>query len=212
MFRRLLLASAAGVVAVSVLPAAAGSATARSTPSGLAPTSVVHVRPVNKHGHTLPGYTITNQRPHAHCIAGAEATGNSYRCFSGNKIVEPCWAQKPKRFAVCLRQPWSFRLVQLKVTGGYSGHLPRKPNALPWGVQLANGEQCLVAEGASGVVRGKRINYFCAHTHDALYGKVHKHHPVWRIRKAKPTGGGHYQPVGRVGLTKAWFGKRSRQA
>ena len=62
------------------------------------------------------------------------------------------------------------------------------------------------------MVRGKRINYFCAHTHDALYGKVHKHHPVWRIRKATPTGGGHYKPAGRVGLSKAWFGKPSRQA
>lgn len=212
MLRRLLLTGSAGVVALSMLPVVVGSATPRSAPTALAPTSVVHLRPVDKHGHTLPGYTITNQRSRAHCIAGAEATGNSYRCFSGNRIIEPCWAQKPKRFAVCLRQPWSFRLVQLKVTRGYSGHLPRQPNALPWGVQLTNGEQCLVAEGASGFVRGKRINYFCAHTNDALYGKVNKRQPVWRIRKAVPTGGGHYKPVGRVGLTKAWFGKPSRQA
>jgi hypothetical protein len=196
-----------------MLPAvAASSASPRPASSTLAPTSVVHLRPVNKHGHELPGYTIVKQRRHAHCIAGAEATGNSYRCFSGNRIIEPCWVQKPKRFAVCLRQPWSFRLVQLKVSRGYSGHLARKPNALPWGVQLPNGEQCLVAEGASGFVRGKRINYFCAHTKDALYGKVNKQHRVWRIRKATQTGGGHYQPAGRVGLTKAWFGKPSRQA
>jgi hypothetical protein len=183
-----------------------------SAVAGAAPTAVVHLRPIDRHGRELSGYTITKQRKHAHCVAGSQATGTAYRCFSGNRILDPCWVQKPKRFAVCLAEPWSFRLIQLKVTGGYHGKLPKRHAALPWGVQLADGEQCLIAQGASGAVGGKRINYFCAHTKNALYGKVDTRHHAWRVHKATPTGGGRYRKAGRVTLSKAWFGKPSRQA
>lgn len=212
MFRRVVVLTAVGAAGLGLTPLGAGASVPASPHSTLGPTSVVHLRPVDSHGHELPGYTITKQRKHAHCIAGSDVTRTAYRCFAGNLVLDPCWAQKPKSFAVCLVVPWSFRLLQLKVSKGYSGTLPKKPASLPWGVQLGNGVQCAFADGATGVVGGKRINYFCSHTKDVLIGKVNKSSKVWTIRRAKPTGGGHYKKAGHVSLSKAWFGKPSRQA
>jgi hypothetical protein len=212
MFRRLTTLMLAGAAALAVMPAGAGASTSRSPDLTLTPTSVVHLRPVDKHGHALPGYTITKQRRHAECHAGSSVTRSAYRCFAGNAVLDPCWAQKPKQFAVCLSVPWSFNLVQLKVSKGYSGKVPNHAASLPWGVQLGNGVQCAFADGATGAVGGNRINYFCHRAKYVLIGKINKSGKVWHARKAKPTGGGHYAAAGRVGLTKAWFGKRSRQA
>jgi hypothetical protein len=209
MTRRLLIAVLAGAAAISLTPAAT-SASVPAVARAAAPTSVTQIRPVDSNGREVSGYTIAHQRKHARCIAGSEATGSAYRCFSGNVVLDPCWAQKPARFAVCLSEPWGFRLVQLKVTKGYHGKLS-KHRSQPWGLQLTNGVQCEFAQGASGAVAGKRINYFCAHSKTVLYGNVDKHSKVWRIRSARSRSGGHFTKTGRLALTRAWFGKPSRK-
>jgi|SRR5581483_2436790 len=212
MLRRLAVLTVAGAAGLcGVVSISAGASAPASTAlSSPVPTSVVHVRPVDSHGNKLSDYTITKQLKHARCNAGSEAIGTAYRCFAGNFVLDPCWVQQPKRFAICLSEPWSFHVVQLKVSKGYHGALSKHGRSQPWGVQLANGTQCGFGQGATGTVGGKRINYFCAHAKYVLIGKIDKHGKVWHARKAKPTGGGHYKAAGRVGLTKAWFGKPSR--
>ena len=86
-----------------------------------------------------------------------------------------------------------------------------KPARHPWGVQTADGQQCGFIQGAGGVVAGKRINYGCQHVKYVLIGHVDQSHRAWRIRKARPTGGGHFKQAGWVALSKAWFGKASRK-
>src|SRR5581483_5210050 len=155
MLRRLAVLTVAGAAGLcGVVSISAGASAPASTAlSSPVPTSVVHVRPVDSHGNKLSDYTITKQLKHARCNAGSEAIGTAYRCFAGNFVLDPCWVQQPKRFAICLSEPW--------------------------GVQLANGTQCGFGQGATGTVGGKRINYFCAHAKYVLIGKIDKHGKVW---------------------------------
>jgi hypothetical protein len=210
MTRRLVLAMFLALAVLAVGPAAVSGAA--SAPSAtLAPTTVTHLRPVSSSGNLLPGYSIGAHHAHAHCSAGSEATRNAYRCFAGNHVYDPCWVQHTTSLVVCLAAPWDFTVVQLKVKHYDNAGRTTKPAKLPWGVQSINGVQCTLAQGASSTVAGKRVNYFCSHVKYVLYGHVNDSSRVWSIRKAKPTGGGHYKKAGRVKLTRAWFGKASRK-
>ena len=215
MFRRLL-----GVCALS-LAVVASALGAAAAPAGAAPgssaasarhTVVVHVRPVTASGVLAPGYRITDRRAHANCESGSEATGDAYRCFSGNLVVDPCWVMKRKHFVVCLPDPWSHRAIRLHVTGGYdnAGFASLTRASLPWGVRSVSGARCGFLQGASDVVHGKRVNYGCTRT-TYLIGNVHHGSPLWTIARGRSTAGGHIEATGTASLTKAWFGKPSRK-
>jgi hypothetical protein len=193
---------------------AVGSAAAHpaARPAALGPTVVTHVSPVSSHGDLLSGYSITKRHNHAKCSAGSDTTHNTYRCFAGNGVYDPCWVQSTKSLVVCLDAPWSFRLVQLKVKHYSNSGRTTTSSKTPWGLQLANGVQCGLATGATTLIAGKRLSYFCAHVKYVLYGGVDRSGRVWTIRKATPKGHhGHYRKAGRVRLTKAWFAKASRK-
>jgi hypothetical protein len=213
MFRRLLgfcalslavLASAMGAAVASAGPASgtnAGSATQ---------TVVVHVRPVTATGALAHGYRITGRRAHASCQAGSEATGDAYRCFSGNFVIDPCWVMKQKHFVACLPDAWSHQVTRLHVTQGYDnegfGSLTQASD--PWGVRKVNGTRCSLLQGATGTVHGKRISYGCARK-TYLIGNVHKRSATWTIIRGRATSGGRVKETGTARLSKAWFGKPS---
>jgi hypothetical protein len=196
------------LAALAAIPASTGTA----APHRLASTSVVHLRPVNGHGQFRPGYFVKKTLKHGSCSAGSEATGDAYRCFAGNAVVDPCWVEHSRDFVACLTAPWSFKVIQIHVSKGYqNAGYTKKPARLPWGVQVTDGRQCVLAQGASGTVGGKRINYFCTNATYVLYGNVNRTAEVWTIHKATPASGGTFTKAGRVGLAKAWFGKPSHK-
>jgi hypothetical protein len=210
MLRRLILPVVVLAAALCAAPVAIAQI-APAHPAKLAPTTVTHLRPVSASGNLLPGYSITKHRGHAHCSAGSEATGNAYRCFAGNRVYDPCWVQHTNSLVVCLSAPWDFGVVQLSVKHYDNGGRTTKPAKLAWGVQDSSGVQCELAQGATTSISGKRLDYFCAHVKYVLYGNADRSGRVWTIRKATPTGGGHYKKAGRVKLTRAWFGRASRK-
>jgi hypothetical protein len=209
--RRLVVLPVLVCAALAVGPSMAVEAAA-THPAATARTVVTHVSPVSSHGNLLSGYSITGRHNHAKCSAGSDTTHNTYRCFAGNGVFDPCWVQSTKSLVVCLSAPWSFRLVQLKVKHYSNSGRTTKSSRTPWGVQLTNGVQCELADGATTLIAGKRLNYFCSHEKYVLYGGVSTSSRTWTIRRAKPKGHhGHYRKAGRVSLSKAWFGKASRK-
>jgi hypothetical protein len=214
MMRRVATSTVFVVAALVAAPVSAGNAvsSAAAHPSALAPTTVVHVSPVDSKGNLLAGYTISHDRGGASCEAGSEETGNAYRCFTSKFVYDPCWVASGRAQVICPAAPWSFKAVRLEVTKGFDNVGYSKRSAItPWGVQLTNGVQCSLIAGASGAVNGKRINYGCQHAKYVLIGNVDKHGKVWHIDKAKPVHGG-FKADGSVKLSKAWFGKASLKA
>jgi hypothetical protein len=95
---------------------------------------------------------------------------NAYRCFQGDKILDPCFAPAHSAAPVeviCLATPWA-RGVRLRV----SGHLPESTAggvvaSRPWAFQLHNGVRCVASTGTVPAVAGENLGYHCANGGDA---------------------------------------------
>jgi hypothetical protein len=100
------------------------------------------------------------------CWIGSEKANrtDAYRCMSGNEISDPCFVLPNEKLLIC----------GVDITTGKGGFLlqPMKelpagalwPNNIPgWAmqVQLASGETCSVAGGATVDIKGNRLNYQC---------------------------------------------------
>ena len=115
------------VAAAAPLTAAQAATQVPAAASSAQPTLMQHIRPVDRTGHLLPGYSITARHRGAHCSAGSDAIGgDGYRCFAGKFIYDPCWVGAHKSFVYCLEAPWSFNVVRLHVlkydNSGLTGH------------------------------------------------------------------------------------------
>lgn len=207
------------LLAALVTPAAlsqARAATPKAPPRAIK-TAVVHISPVSKSGKVKADYSVGKSFPAASCEAGSEGIGSGYRCFAGktnhslNRVLDPCWVERDKRFVACLSEPWSFQIDELTVTKKFrNGGFTKKHAKLPWGVQLDNGIQCVFVQGAGSTIAHKRVNYFCPNTKVVLYGNVNSRGKTWTVRQATANGT-HFTKNGRAQLSKAWFGKASRK-
>jgi hypothetical protein len=188
----------------------AGSASPQSgARQAASATHVVHIRPVDKTGHLRSNYHVARRlKAHAHCALGSEATGNAYRCFAGNKILDPCWVQAGASHShvLCLTAPWSHAAIRLHVTK-YDNSSMVSPNTEPWGIRLANGTRCAFVQGASTVVHGRRLSYFCQNSKTVLLGNPSRATPAWRIHTGRSTKHGHVKPTGRKAIKTAYFGR-----
>jgi hypothetical protein len=54
------------------------------------------------------------------------------------------------------------------------------PSAIPWGITTAGGKRCTAATGATSLVAGKPIRYYCQGA-GALAGLPDRRAPVWTI-------------------------------
>jgi hypothetical protein len=193
-----------------------GAASARPQPGGkqaAAATHVVRVRPVDAHGHLRSSYHVAHRlKAGAHCVLGSEATGNAYRCFTGNKILDPCWVQAgaAHHHVICLTAPWSHAAIQLHVRS-YDNSAMVTASREPWGIRLANGSRCAFVQGASQVVHGRRLSYFCQNSTTVLLGNPSRATAVWRIHTGRSNTHGHVKPTGRKAIAAAYFGRPSLQ-
>jgi hypothetical protein len=95
-------------------------------------------------------------------------------------------------------------VTRLRVHGGFDAPL-NGPATVPWGLRLRNGEHCLLLQGASAVVHGKRVNYACSPS-SVLIGRPDRSHPAWRIRRARAQGD-RFVAGGRATITTAYYGR-----
>ena len=174
-----------------------------------AATRVIYVAPVDANGDSVEGLTIT-RTVHGHCFPGSDSVpGPTYRCFFGNYIEDPCWADVTDPGSVlCMTQPWSKTAVRLYASNlEYSAEpVPRSLN-YPWGVELNNGERCLAVQGAHDEYRGRVVDYSCGidYVGRVLLRKMHFTRPLWSFDSAF-WNGKKYLSGRRVSVRVAWYG------
>ena len=97
---------------------------------------------------------------------------DAYRCFAGNKILDPCFAPadtSPGQAGVqvaCVATPWS-RALALTLTQPLPKPAGPKEAARPWAFQLGNGARCVASTGTVPAVQGINLGYHCTDGHDA---------------------------------------------
>jgi hypothetical protein len=187
---------------------AGGSSSGRAAGAGDQPgvaTRTIRMSPVTDDGVRKPAWHVTMRRAHGTCLAGSEAVGGAtYRCFSGNLVLDPCWAQRDGDHVLCAASPWRRVVARVGVR-----HLP-VVHGVPrniWGIRLVAGQRCTFQQGASGVVRGQRVSYFCG-KRLYLYGEPDRSTPRWRIGAAVFRQG-HFHVVHDVRIATAVLGKPS---
>jgi hypothetical protein len=187
----------------------AGSAAPGPSARHAAATRVVRVRPVDSTGHLRSNYHVSRRlKANAHCVLGSEATGNAYRCFAGNSILDPCWVQAGSSHShvLCLTAPWSHAAIRLHVTK-YDNSSMASQSSEPWGIRLVSGIRCAFVQGASEVIHGRRLSYFCQNSKTVLLGNPSRAKPVWRIHTGRSTTNGHVKATGRKTIKTAFFGR-----
>jgi len=143
------------------------------------------------------------------CPSGSEATTrrDAWRCFSGNYVLDPCFSSAhEKRIVVCPEAPWlqtgvkiRLRKPLLRASGNH--HAPAL-SLQPWALELSSGLRCLFADGASNVVEGQRLNYFCGTgSQEGLWGYPDRAATTWTILIAPFQATSLSQ---RVAISRAW--------
>jgi len=85
--------------------------------------------------------------------------------------------------------------------------LPAKPRkeasrdtTLPWALELANGQRCMMFTGATAPVAGMRINYGCPGGFQVV-GDIDRSQPAWRVFFQ----GEKSISLEQIDITVAWF-------
>jgi hypothetical protein len=166
-----------GTLIVAVPAPAAGQRTTKATIfRAFTPDGVPTIPAQSRSGYCFTGSLTINRR-------------DAWRCFVGNYIYDPCFSS-PNASGVVI-------CPNLQVNGGISIRLTRTlprqyadPGApslrnQPWNIQLASGRHCAFASGASNVIHGLRLNYFCGSTvHFGLWGFPNRRAQPWTILTA----------------------------
>src|SRR3954468_5233591 len=173
--RSMLLAVGFILALTAVLTGCASSAAHRTATAGTAApgTATVHFRAYAPSGDlTVPVADVVRGQCWTTSIAAPSAS--AYRCFQGNKILDPCFApahpSSPLQVA-CLAAPWS-RALMLQVNGKLPAPSAGTAVSRPWAFQLADGVRCVASTGTVPAVAGVNLAYHCGDGADAALGAV----------------------------------------
>jgi len=185
---------------------AAGCSSTPGHSPGLTATRQVRVAPVSADGTPAGGFRTTVTASHATCEPGSEAIGQAYRCFAGNGVYDPCWAEKAAAPTVlCMPDPWSVTDARLSVSTALSAIPNEGGISEPWGVELSAGQRCVLLQGAHGEFDGQVIDYYCSPKLLLLRGLTESG-PIWRARSViEKSGKSWLGPSEEISL--AWFGR-----
>lgn len=127
---------------------------------------------------------------------------DAWRCEADGTIYDPCFVKAgPNRTeALCPRSPWDGKSVQIKVKiplNNKSHQTLDMSRAYPWGIELANGEQCLAID-SSELYDEMPIRYRCTNE-NLLVGHLQRCKNVWSMLEKTPQG------IVTQNVTKAWF-------
>jgi hypothetical protein len=166
------------LLTIALTAVLAGCATAaqdhKATAGAAAPgTATVHFNAYAPGGH-LAVPVVSRVRGQCWTNSIAAPSTSAYRCFQGNRILDPCFAPThlatPPELA-CLAAPWS-RAVMLRVTGKLPPPASGTAVSRPWAFQLANGVRCVASTGTVPAVAGVNLAYHCTDGADAALGAV----------------------------------------
>jgi hypothetical protein len=111
---------------------------------------------------------------------------DAWRCTAGNEILDPCFTDpfQNQAFLICSDSPLSNTVTVLNLTEPLPALPTPSPDtvamgkALPWVVELEEGQVCTFATGATGSIGGKRLNYACTGG-GSVWGELDIGQPVW---------------------------------
>ncbi|MCA1698649.1 MAG: hypothetical protein LC790_07020 [Actinobacteria bacterium] len=87
---------------------------------------------------------------------------------------------------MCLRSPYERSALRIFLTEA-PDEPPSSGRLEPWAMTLTSGKRCTFVGGATTLIGGRRLNYFCT-TRVALLGTPRKSsRRLWRIRAARGT-------------------------
>jgi hypothetical protein len=176
---------------------------ASSAPSGqataAAKTITHYVRPVSAGGQLNTGYRVVQTFNGATCQQESEFISETWRCFAGDYIFDPCWAESGGALRViCQGIPWVKTVYRLDLSEPLVKVVPFK-HSPAWGIRLETGNRCGFAEGATDVIDGLRLNYACLRNDAWLAGWIIRKHSPWRIQTVVQAGAtfklGAIQPI-----------------
>jgi hypothetical protein len=171
-----------------------------------AATKKLYVSAVDSQGNIAPGLQVTRTANGASCEPGSEAIGSAYRCFAGNGVYDPCWADSlsPTPAVLCLEAPWSHNVSKLMLASNLPQLIGGTGNGPPWGLQLTDGRNCILEQGAHDSFDGRAVDYSCGGAEVVLRG-LETASAQWRAQTALYSGG-QYSMGPIEGIAIAWFG------
>jgi hypothetical protein len=192
-----LIARSAGLLMLLLFPAV-----------GEAETSVERYRAWDAYGDPTISEFVERR---GECASSSFALSrqDTWRCFSGNFIHDPCFEDLRNgngREVICVASPWARRGVLLRDRLDYDNRT-RVGGSRPWAIRTAAGRRCIWVSGASNVVRGRRLNYVCGRGDFGtfgspfLFGLPDRRRPTWTIVQARSYDGRGWR---RVRIRTAW--------
>jgi hypothetical protein len=191
--------------------------------SGTAGTKVIETAAVTSSYQPATGLHIEDRGVAEECEAGSDSVGNAYRCFGRHVVYDPCWdagSAGGDPVVLCQARPWEKRAYRLRVEQGglepFYGPPLKTGVYEPWGVELANGERCVAAQGAHGAIGRRIIDYGCetagGKSDDRLLLRgIDRSHPRWRITTGTYDVKTGKSRVGQqVEIAKAWYAMQDR--
>ena len=138
----------------------------------------------------------------------ASPRADAWRCMSGNEIIDPCFSSAQARAIVLCSTsgPWDRGLLEIKLIKKlptrYANRGKPSTAGLPWALETANGWKCELATGATSVIVGLRLNYFCEGAKRGLWGSPARGSQPWHIYAAFPSA---RTLSDQVDIRHAWF-------
>jgi hypothetical protein len=158
--------AAAGPSSASAVPAARPTTTATTTAAHTGPAGTTHhtFAPYDESGR-LVATVVGGHRP-GKCWTTSIAVpiAGVYRCFSGNEILDPCFApalETSPPTVACFADPWHPGTV-LALRGALPKDEPLPTDGHPWAVELANHARCVGITGVVPTVGDVPVQYRCA--------------------------------------------------
>ena len=167
-------------------------------------TSATVYEAFSYHGVVEP--SVTNASGYCFTSSNVTRRNDAWRCFVGNSLYDPCFSSQFAFGVVVCPIPWQDKGTEIHLTKPLpkSGSRPAPSLSLqPWAVETVSGSFCTLSSGASRVVQGHRLNYFCGrNAKQGLWGVPSRKRQPWTILIAPLNA---KTLTHRVALVRAWM-------
>ena len=161
------------VIGASAAPAAARITTRATIFRGFGPRGRPTIPVTWRSGYCFTGSLAANRR-------------DAWRCLVGNFLYDPCISSATAPGVVICPNRQVNGGIRIRLTRPLprqfaNRNAPSLANR-PWNIQLANGRHCVYSSGASNVIQGIRLNYFCGPALGyGLWGVPNRRAQPWTI-------------------------------
>ena len=192
--RRLILTAVVASIVVAAPPATARIRTTATIFGAFSSTGAPTIHTRSRSGYCYTGALTTDRR-------------DAWRCFVGNSIYDPCFSSSHARGVVICPDLAVNSGIKIRLTTAlplrYADRGAPSLKHQPWNIELTSGRHCAFASGASNVVHGVRLNYFCgAGNNNGLWGYPDRRVQPWTILIAPFTATALHQ---RRSIRHAWM-------